>query len=191
MTTNRLTAASAATVLTAAALAFPASATAASNSAVTSIPSPQGDIEMHVTANCAGTVCTFSTQANLLTPDGPIGFPGDAWARQTITLRSMDRNVWQEVSYSAPSGTPREIKGANHDNVLSKQLKSINNSEISVTTFGGGPIERFQVDGESTPTDWATGQPNTKADFIACSDIQVVFGGVNLSTPTACAQTRF
>jgi hypothetical protein len=192
MTMNRLSAASAAAVLTAAALAFPASATAASNSAVTSVPvDPATQIEMHVTANCAGITCTFNTTANLLTPDGPTGFPGDAWARQTITLRSMNRDVWQEASYSAPSGTPRQIKGADIDNVLSKQLKSINNSEISVTTFGGGPIERFQVDGESTPTDWSTGQPNTKADFIACSVIQVVYGGVNLTTPTACAQTKF
>jgi hypothetical protein len=192
MTMNRLTAASAAAVLTAAALTYPASAAAAANSAVTSIPvDPATQIEMHVSANCAGTVCAFNTTANLLTPDGPTGFPGDAWARQTITLRSMNRDVWQQVSYSAPSGTPREIKGADHDNVLSKQLKAINDSEISVTTFGGGPIERFQVDGESTPTDWATGQPNTKADFIACSVIQVVYGGVNLTTPTACAQTRF
>ena len=33
--------------------------------------------------------------------------------------------------------------------------------------------------------------PATGADFIACSQIQVVYGGVNLTTPTACAQTRF
>jgi len=85
---NRLTAAGAAAML-AAALAPTASASAASNSAVTSIPvDPATQIEMHVTANCAGTRCTFNTTANLLTPDGPTGFPGDTWARQTITVRS-------------------------------------------------------------------------------------------------------
>ncbi|BDY27388.1 hypothetical protein MMAG44476_22357 [Mycolicibacterium mageritense DSM 44476 = CIP 104973] len=189
---NRLTAASAAALLTAAALTNPASASAASNSATASIPvDPATQIEMHVDANCAGTMCTFRTSANLLGPDGPTGFPGDTWARQTITLRSMNRDVWQEASYSAPAGMPREVKGANHDNVLSRMLKSINNVEISVTYFGGGPIERFTVDGDSSPTDWSTGQPNTKADFIACSFIQVVYGGVNLTTPTACAQTTF
>ena len=57
--------------------------------------------------------------------------------------------------------------------------KSLNDVESSVTTFGGGPIERFQVDGDSVPTDWRTGQPNTAANFIACSQIQVVYGGVN------------
>ena len=84
-------------------------------------------------------------------------------------MRSSDRNVWQEAGYSAPSGTPRADKGANHDNVLSKMYKSLSDVEISVTTFGGGPIERFQVDGDSVPTDWSTGQPNTRANFIACS----------------------
>ena len=77
--------------------------------------------------------------------------------------------MWQEAGYSAPSGTPRADKGANHDNVLSKMYKSLSDVEISVTTFGGGPIERFQVDGDSVPTDWSTGQPNTRANFIACS----------------------
>jgi hypothetical protein len=60
-----------------------------------------------------------------------------------------------------------------------------------VTYFGGGPIERFQVDGDSMPTNWETGQPSTKAAFFACSQIQVVYGGVNLTTPSACAQTTF
>jgi hypothetical protein len=190
---NRITAASAAALLIAA-LTQPASAMAASNSATTSIPvDPATQIEMHVSANCvqAENRCVFNTTANLLTPDGPTGFPGDAWARQTITVRSTDRNVWQEVGYSAPSGTPRADKGANHDNVLSKMYESLTDVEISVTTFGGGPIERFQVDGDSVPTDWSTGQPNTRAPFIACSVIQVVYGGVNLTTPTACAQTTF
>ncbi|HYZ67488.1 MAG TPA: hypothetical protein VE666_06735 [Mycobacterium sp.] len=188
---NRLIAASAATLLTAA-LAQPVLANAASNSAVTSIPvDPATSIEMHVNADCAGTMCRFNTTANLLTPDGPAGFPGDTWARQTITLRSSDREVWQEAYYSAPSGNPRDNKGENHENVLSKLYKSLSDVEISVTMFGGGPIERFKIDGDSIPTDWRTGQPNTRANFIACSQIQVVYGGVNLTTPTACATTTF
>ena len=166
---------------------------AAINTATTSIPTPNGTVEMHVTANCvmAEGRCYFNTQANLLTPDGPIGLPGDTWARQTITLRSPDRSVWQEASYSAPAGMPRELKGANHDNVLSKAYKSIADYQVSVTYFGGGSIERFRVDGDSVPTTWRTGQPATGAGFIVCSDIQVVFGGVNVATPAACAQTTF
>jgi hypothetical protein len=158
---------------------------------MSSIPAPGAQIEMHVNADCAGGRCTFNTAANLLTPGGPTGLPGDAWSRQTITLRSNDRNVWQEADYSAPSGTPRADKGANHGNVLSKEYKSMRDVEISVTSFGGGPLERYRVDGESVPTDWATGRPTTTADFIVCSHIQVVYGGVNLTTPDACAVTRF
>jgi hypothetical protein len=190
---NRLAAAGAAAALTVV-LTHPATATAASNTATTSIPvDPATNIEMHVTANCvsAENRCYFDTTANLTTPDGPTGFPGDTWARQTITVRGSSRDVWQEASYSAPSGNPREVKGANHDNVLSKMYKATDNVEISITYFGGGPIERFKADGDSVPTDWATGRPNTQAAFFACSQIQVVYGGVNLTTPTACAQTTF
>jgi hypothetical protein len=183
---------SAAAVALMAVLAAPAPAWGAANSAQSSIPAGPGtQIEMHVNADCSGARCTFNTTANLLTPGGPTGLPGDAWSRQTITLRSNDRNVWQEAQYSAPSGTPREAKGANHENVLSKLYKSMRDVEISVTSFGGGPIERYRVDGESVPTDWATGRPNTTADFIVCSHIQVVYSGVNLTTPDACAVTRF
>ena len=190
---NRLAMASAAASLIAVTVT-PPGADAAINTAVTSIAvDPATQIEMHVTADCrpAENRCFFDTTANLLTPQGPTGFPGDTWARQTITLRSNSRDAWQEASYSAPSGNPRETKGANHENVLSKMYRAINNVEISVTYFGGGPIERFKVDGDSVPTDWATGHPDTKSAFYACSQIQVVYGGVNLTTPTACAQTTF
>ena len=190
---HRLGALGAAALLTSV-LAQPATAAAASDTANTSIPvDPATQVEMHVTANCslAQNRCSFNTTANLLTPGGPTGFPDDVWARQTITLRSSDRNVRQEAQYSAPSGMPPETKGADHDNVLSKMFKSVSNVEISATYFGGGPIERFQVDGGSVPTDWSTGQPATHANFIACSVIHVVYSGVDLTTPTACAQTTF
>jgi hypothetical protein len=196
---NRLAAARAAALsvtapvaLTAAMLTNPASAAAAVNTAQSSIAVDAATrIEMTATADCAGTRCYFITAANLVTPAGPAGLPGDAWSRQTVTLRSNDRDVWQEAWYSAPAGVPRELKGANHNNVLSRIQKSLREVEISVTSFGGGPPERYRVEGDSTPTDWNTGQPATKATFIVCSHIQVVYSGVNLTTPDACAQTTF
>jgi hypothetical protein len=188
---NRLAAAGAAALLTAL-LTPPATAAAAANTAMTSIAvDPATSIEMHVSADCAGSTCRFDTTANLMTPGGPIGLPGDAWSRQTITLRSNDRDVWQEAEYSAPSGTPRAGKGANHNNVLSKMYKALRDVEISITSFGGGPIERYRVDGTSAPLEWTTGQPATRAAFFVCSQIQVVYSGVNLTTPQACAQTTF
>ena len=191
---NRLAAACTAVLLAAAGLAQPATAAGASNSGTSSIPVDGAtQIQMNVTADCvsAQNRCFFNTTANLMTPTGPTGFPGDTWARQTITIRSSDRDVWQEAWYSAPSGTPRELKGANHNNVLSKMYKAINDVQISITYFGGGPIERFKSDGDTAPTQWSTGLPATGSDFIACSQIQVVYSGVNLTTPTACAQTTF
>jgi hypothetical protein len=190
---NRL-AAACATALAAVALTGAPQATAASNTGVSSIPvDPATQIQMHITANCvaAEARCYFNSSANLLTPNGPTGFPDDTWARQTITLRSSDRDVYQDAWYSAPAGMPRELKGANHDNVLSKLYKGMRDVEVSVTYFGGGSIPRFTTDGDSRPLVWATGQPATDADFIACSQIQVVYAGVNLTTPTACAQTTF
>ena len=191
---NRLAAACTAVLLAAAGLAQPATAAGASNSGTSSIPVDGAtQIQMNVTADCvsAQNRCFFNTTANLMTPTGLTGFPGDTWARQTITIRSSDRDVWQEAWYSAPSGTPRELKGANHNNVLSKMYKAINDVQISITYFGGGPIERFKSDGDTAPTQWSTGLPATGSDFIACSQIQVVYSGVNLTTPTACAQTTF
>ena len=176
----------------AAALSSP-TASAAVNTGTSSIPTPQDIVEMKVTADCPGTDgrCFFRTQASLLTPTGPVGLPQDTWARQTITIRSTDRSVYQEAWYSAPAGMPRELKGANHDNVLSKAYKSVSDYQVSVTYFGGGPLERFAVDGDSVQTDWRTGRPAIEAGFIVCSNIQVVFGGVNVTTPGACAQTTF
>ncbi|BBZ02490.1 hypothetical protein MCHIJ_19270 [Mycolicibacterium chitae] len=191
--TMRLTSALAGTLLLAG-LGLSAPASAGSDGAVSSIPVDGAtQLEMHLNADCVAAEgkCFFNTRANLLTPNGPVALPGDTWARQTITLRSMDRNVWQEAEYSAPAGTPRTTKGANHDNVLSKMYRSLNNVEISITYFGGGSLERFSVDGHSVPTDWNTGRPATGADFIACSTIHVVYGGVNLTSPNACAHTGF
>ena len=169
-------------------------ARAASNSAVRSVPIDDAtQAEVHVTANCvqADGRCYFNTSANLLGPDGVTGFPDGTWARQTVTLRSNDRNVWQEVEYSAPAGMPRETKGSDHDGVLSKAYKALTSVEISATYLGGGAPERFAVEGTSVPTDWTSGRPTFGSTFIACSVIQVTWAGVNVTTPTACAQTKF
>lgn len=182
----------AAGVLTAAALMSPTTAAAAVNSADSFIPVDAGTkIQMHVTANCAGTTCTFNTATNLVTPDGPVPLPPGTWARQNITIRSSDRLVYQDVSYSAPSGSPAINRGSWNGPVNSRQLKSENSALLSVTFNGGGSFEEFQVDGTSQPLDVATGQPRTQSNFIVCSDIQVTYPGVNLTTPSACATTHF
>jgi hypothetical protein len=152
---------------------------AASDTADASIPvDPVTSLEMHATANCikAEANCLFNTSANLRVPEGPIGFPNDLWARQTTTLRTSHRDIWLESDFDAPN---------------TRMFKSLTDVEFTTIYFGGGPVEKFQFHGNSVPTDWRTGQPRTDSDFIVCTHIQVVYGGVNLTSPDACAQTTF
>ena len=168
------------TVLTFGAITPTPLSAAASNTATQSI-SVDGvtSIEIHVTANCvkADNQCYFDTAANLRTPDGPAPFPDDVYARQNTTVRSTNRLVYvADADFSAPN---------------TRMFKSINDVEYATVYFGGGPPEKFMLHGNSHTVDWSTGQPRTDAGFIACSYIQVVYGGVNLTTPTACAQTTY
>jgi hypothetical protein len=160
-------------------LIAPAVSSAASNAANTSIPLPDGSLlEMHVTANCpiADKQCYFTVAADRRTDVGVEGFPGDLWARQTTTLRSSNRLNNLETQVVA-------------DNT--RQYKEMGRREITTIYFGGGPPERYQISGQTQPTDWQTGQPMLNADYIVCAEIQVVYSGVNITSPTACAQTTF
>ena len=40
-------------------------------------------------------------------------------------------------------------------------------------------------------TDWRTGQPRTNVNVILCTHIQVVYSGVNVTSPSTCAQANF
>lgn len=154
-------------------------ASAALDTADASIPVNAADtLEVHATANCvrAENQCYFTAAANLRTPQGPVGFPNDLWARQTTTLRSMDRSVYLDSDFDAAN---------------TRMFKSIGPIEFTTIYFGGGPVEKYQLRGTTWPTDWATGQPKLDADYIVCSHIQVVYAGVNLTSPDACAQTTF
>jgi hypothetical protein len=177
-----------------AALAQPAVAGAAFDSGDAAIPVDGAtQLEVHTTADCvpAEARCHFTARANLATAGTPVPFPPDLWARQTVTVRSMTRDVWQEVEYSSPSWAPRESKGGNYDGVLSKMFRSLTNVEITNVYYGSGPLERFTVAGTSAPIEWSTGRPAMGADFVVCTHIQVVYAGVNLTSPSACSQTRF
>lgn len=133
---------------------------------------------MHVTANCitAEAKCLWNTQANLRVPEGVIGFPGDLWARQTTTLRTMDRGVYLNFDFDAQN---------------TRSFKSLTDVEFTTIYFGGGPPEKFRVRGNSWPVDWRTGGPRTGTPLIVCAHIQVVYAGVNLTSPDACAQAAF
>jgi hypothetical protein len=133
---------------------------------------------VHTTANCvlADKQCYFTAAANLLTPDGPTGFPPDLWARQTTTLKSSDRHNFLESDFDAPN---------------TRMFKSIGPIEFTTIYLGAGPVDKYQIHGNTWTTDWQTGRPKLDADYIVCAQIQVVYAGVNITSPSTCAQTRY
>jgi hypothetical protein len=163
----------------AALLTVPGVARAATNNGDSSFPLPDGtQLEVHVTANCplADKQCYFTTQADRRTDDGIEGFPNDLWARQTTTIRSSNRNNFLET----------QVVAAN-----TRQFKTGNKREITTIYFGGGGPDKYQVSGQTQPTDFSSGQPMLNADYIVCAEIQVVYSGVNITSPSTCAQTTF
>lgn len=154
---------------------------AATNSAVRSIAvDDTTTLEIHSTANCvkADNQCYFDTAANLRGADGAyLPFPDDVYGRQNTTVRSTNRLVYvADSDFNAPN---------------TRMFKSINDVEFATVYFGGGPPEKFMVHGNTRTVDWSTGQPRTDAGYIVCAHIQIVYGGVNLTSPDACAQTTY
>ena len=157
----------------------PAVASAASNAGDSSFPLPDGTLlEVHVTANCplADKQCYFTVAADRRTGDEIDGFPGDLWARQTVTLRSSNRLNNLETQVVADD---------------TRQFKEMGRREITTIYFGGGPPDRYVITGQTQPTDWQTGLPMLNSDYIVCAEIQVVYSGVNITSPSTCAQTTF
>jgi hypothetical protein len=162
------------------ALVAPAVSSAASNTGNSSFPiDPVTQLEFHVHLQCALATgwCDFDTAANLRTPDGVTGFPPGLWARQSTTLRSSDR-----LNYLEP-----HINGG----FFTKVFKEGGPDEITTIYFGEGPLDKYTINGTIDPTDWRTGQLKTDADVIVCANIQVVYPGVNITSPSTCARTTF
>jgi len=160
-------------------LGVPAVSWAASNAGDSSFPLPDGTLlEVHVTANCplADKQCYFTVGADRRSGNEIDGFPGDLWARQTTTLRSSNRLNNLETQVVAAD---------------TRQFKEMGRREITTIYFGGGPPERYLITGQTQPTDWQTGLPMLNADYIVCAEIQVVYSGVNITSPSTCAQTTF
>ena len=159
--------------------AVPTVSSAASNAVDSSFQLPDGTLlEVHVTANCplADKQCYFTVGADRRSGNEIDGFPGDLWARQTTTLRSSNRLNNLETQVVAAD---------------TRQFKEMGRREITTIYFGGGPPERYLITGQTQPTDWQTGLPMLNADYIVCAEIQVVYSGVNITSPSTCAQTTF
>jgi hypothetical protein len=154
-------------------------ASAASNTATTLFPlDGPNQLETHMFLNClkADGHCDFTAGADMRTPDGVTGFPPGLWARQTTEIRSSNRLAYLDAHATGQ---------------YERVMKSMGTDEITTVYFGEGPPEKYQTTGRIDSTDWSTGQPKTDVNVIVCTHIQVVYPGVNITSPSTCAQTTF
>ncbi|BBZ41840.1 hypothetical protein [Mycobacterium conspicuum] len=152
---------------------------AASNDAVTLFPlDGPNQLETHAFLNCfkADGHCDFVVGADMRTPDGVTGFPPGLWARQTTEIRSSNRLAYLDVH-----GTGQ----------FERVNKAMGSDEVTTIYMGEGPPDKYQTTGRIDSTDWSTGLPKTDNNVIACTHIQVVYTGVNITSPSTCAQTTF
>jgi hypothetical protein len=152
---------------------------AASNTATTLVPLDDGtQLETRAVLDChrATGSCDFTVGADRRTGDGVTGFPSDLWPRQSTDIRSTDRLAYLDVH--ATSQYDRVFKQGGTDNV-------------TTVFMGDGPPDKYQTTGRIDSTDWRTGQPRTDVPVIMCTHIQVVYSGVNSTSPSTCAQTTF
>ncbi|OBH30566.1 hypothetical protein [Mycobacterium sp. E1319] len=154
-------------------------AQAASNTASTLFPL-DGPNQLETTAvlNCfkGDGHCDFVAGAHMQTPDGITGFPPGLWARQSTEIRSSNRLAYLDAHATGQ---------------YERVMKSMGSDEITTVYFGEGPPEKYQTTGRIDSTDWQTGQPKTDNNVIVCTHIQVVYPGVNITSPSTCAQTTF
>jgi hypothetical protein len=161
------------------ALAPPAVSPAASNNATTLMPLPDGtQLETYVRLDChnANGSCDFTVGADRRAGDGVTGFPNDLWSRQSTTIRPNDRLTYLDVHATAQYDRVNKDGGSD---------------EVTTIYMGEGPPEKYQTVGRIDSTSWRTGQPSLDVNVIACTHIQVVYSGVNITSPSTCAQANF
>ena len=119
--------------------------------------------------------CDFTVGADTRTPDGVSGFPPGLWARQTTEVRSSNRLAYLDV---------------HGDGQFERVMKSMGTDEITTVFFGDGPPEKYLITGHRADR-LVNGPAEADADDIVCAHIQVVYSGVNITSPSTCAQTTF
>jgi hypothetical protein len=161
------------------AMAPPAVSPAASNTATTLFPLDDGtQLETFARLDCHPVIgsCDFTVGADRRTSDGVTGFPPDLWSRQSTQMRPTDRLAYLDVHAAAQFDRVHKEGGSD---------------EVTTIYLGEGPPEKYQTTGRIDSTDWRTGQPRTDVKVIMCTHIQVVYSGVNITSPSTCAQTGF
>lgn len=157
----------------------PPISSAANNTATTLFPlDGRNQLETYTLIDChkATDSCDFTAGADMSTPDGVTGFPPGLWARQTTEFRLSSRLAYLDV----------------HATGQFERVTKAQGSDVITTVYlGAGPPDKYQTSGIINSTDWSTGQPKTNVNVIDCTHIQVVYTGVNITSPSTCAQTTF
>lgn len=159
------------------ALAPPAVSSAAENTTLFPLDGPN-QLETYTRVDChrANGSCDFTVGADMRTPDGVTGFPHDLWSRQSTTIRPSDRLAYLDVHATAQYDRVHKDGGSD---------------EVTTIYMGEGPPDKYQTVGRIDSTDWRTGQPRIDEKVIVCTHIQVVYTGVNITSPSTCVQTGF
>ncbi len=175
-------------LLAALALVPPAVSAAGSGTKTTLFPVNEADqLETHSWLDCkAAPNCDFIAGVQLRTPGGVTGFPSGLWARQSTEVRSSDRSVYLDVHTVGGEGWFADRGGPG-----TKVFKEGGNAVITSIYTGDGPPDKYQTVGTINVADWGTGQPRTDAKIYVCAHVQVVYPGVNLTTPPTCAKATF
>ena len=126
------------------------------------------------TATATGS-CNFTVGADMRTPDGVTGFPAGLWARQSTEIRPTNRLAHLDVHATAQ-----------YDRVMNE-----GGSDVITTVYFGEAAGQVPDHRPIDSTDWSTGQPRTDEKVTICTHIQVVYTGVNITSPSTCAQTAF
>lgn len=177
-----------AALLVVGALLPPPIAAAASDTKTSLMPVNDTDqLQTHSWVECtAPPLCRFTVGVQLQTPEGMAGFPPDLWARQSTEIRASKRTAYLDVHTDGGEGWFKDRGGPG-----TKVFKNGTGAEITSMYFGDGPPDKYQTNGSIDVLESATGRPTTDVAVIVCTHVQVVYSGVNLMTPSTCAQTVF
>ena len=162
--------------------------TAGSDTKVTLFPVNDTDqLETHAWLDCKlPRTCDFIAGVQLRTPEGVTGFPDGLWAKQSTEVRSNNRTTYLDVHTAGGEGWYADRGGPG-----TKVFKEGGNAVIQSMYNGAGPPEKYQTVGTIDVTDWSTGLPKTGDKIYVCAHVQVVYPGVNLTTPATCAKATF
>lgn len=170
------------------ALVPPVVAAAGSDTKTTLFPVNETDqLETHSWLDCKlPRTCDFVAGVQLRTPEGVTGFPPELWAKQSTEVRSNDRSAYLDVHTAGGSGWFADRGGPG-----TKVFKEGGTAVIQSMYNGAGPPDKYQTVGTIDVTNWSTGLPKSDAKIYVCAHVQVVYAGVNLTTPPTCAKATF